>query len=131
MSGLPTQETLNIFPLGYYDLLIGMDHLASHKTMLDCCNKNLECENEEGRKVTFQWIQNPISVRQISTLKVKKYYRKGCHLYAIQVLDFVEDTKPRLEDHPILRVYVFPEEVPGIPPRRDIDFSIELAPGVV
>jgi hypothetical protein len=26
---------------------------------------------------------------------------------------------------------VFPEEVPGLPPRRDIDFSIELVPGAV
>ena len=24
---------------------------------------------------------------------------------------------------------VFPEEIPGIPPRRDIDFTIELVPG--
>jgi hypothetical protein len=49
------------------------------------------------------------------------------------VLDYVEDDKPSLEDHPILREYrdVFPEEVTGLPPRRDIDFSIELAPGVV
>jgi hypothetical protein len=26
---------------------------------------------------------------------------------------------------------VFPEEVPGLPPRRYIEFSIELVPGVV
>jgi hypothetical protein len=26
---------------------------------------------------------------------------------------------------------VLPEEVPGLPPRRDIDFSIELAPGAM
>jgi hypothetical protein len=26
---------------------------------------------------------------------------------------------------------LFPEEVPGLPPRRDIDFSIELAPGAM
>jgi hypothetical protein len=26
---------------------------------------------------------------------------------------------------------MFPEELPGLPPRRDIDFSIELTPGVV
>jgi hypothetical protein len=25
MDGLPTQATLNILPLGYYDLLVGMD----------------------------------------------------------------------------------------------------------
>jgi hypothetical protein len=61
---------------------------------------------------------------------VKKYCRKGCPLYAIQVLNSVEDNKPSLEDHPILREYkyVFPEEVLGLPPRRDIDFSIELVP---
>jgi hypothetical protein len=49
------------------------------------------------------------------------------------VLNYVEDNKPSLEDHPILREYkyVFPEEVPGLPLRRDIDFSIELVPGAV
>jgi hypothetical protein len=49
------------------------------------------------------------------------------------VLESVEDDKPSLEDHPTLREYrdVFSKEVLGLPPRRDIDFSIELAPGVV
>jgi hypothetical protein len=49
------------------------------------------------------------------------------------VLETIEDDKPILEDHPTLREYrdVFPEEVPGLPLRRDIDFSIELAPGAV
>jgi hypothetical protein len=113
--------------------LIGMDWLDSHKSKLDCYNKMLKCEYEEGEKITLQGIQNPVSVRQISTLQVKKYCRKGCPLYAIQVLKSVEDNKPSLGDHPILREYkyVFPEEVLGLNPRRDIDFSIELVPGVV
>jgi hypothetical protein len=64
---------------------------------------------------------------------MRKYCRKGCPLYAIQVLETIENDKPSLEDHPILGEYrdVFSEEVLGLPPRRDIDFSIELAPGVV
>jgi hypothetical protein len=64
---------------------------------------------------------------------MKKYCRKGCSLYEIQLLEFVEDDKPNLEDHPILREYkdVFLEEVSGLPLRRDIDFSIELTPGSV
>jgi hypothetical protein len=72
-------------------------------------------------------------VGRISTLQIKKYCRKGCPLYEIQVLESVEDDKPNLEDHPILREYkdMFPEEVLGLPPRRDIDFSIELAPGAM
>jgi hypothetical protein len=49
------------------------------------------------------------------------------------VLESIEDEKPNLEDHPIFREYkdMFPKEVLGLPPRRDIDFSIELAPGAV
>jgi hypothetical protein len=64
---------------------------------------------------------------------MRKNCRKGCPLYAIQVLESVEDEKSSLEDHPTLREYrdVFPEEVSGLPLRRDIDFSIELAPGAV
>jgi hypothetical protein len=64
---------------------------------------------------------------------MRKYCKKGCPLYAIQVLKSVEDDKPSLEDHPTLREYrdVFPEEVPGLPLRRDIYFSIELAPRAV
>jgi hypothetical protein len=133
MERLPTQDTLNILPLGSYDLFIGMDWLAAYKTKLDCYHKTLECVNEEGIKITLQGIQNPVSVRQISTLQMKKYCRKGCHIYAICVLKYVDDDKTNLEDHPILREYrdVFPEEVPGLPPRRDIDFLIEFAPGEV
>jgi hypothetical protein len=110
MDGFPTQETLNIRPLGYYDMLIGMDWLDAYKTKLDCYHKTLECVNEEGRKITLQGIQKHVSVRQISSLQMKKYCRKGCPLYEIQVLESVEDEKPNLEDHPILREYryVFP-----------------------
>jgi hypothetical protein len=36
LGEFPTQETLNILPLGSYDLLIGMDCLATHKARLDC-----------------------------------------------------------------------------------------------
>jgi hypothetical protein len=133
MSGLPIQANLNILPLGLYDLLIVMEWLDSHKTKLEYYGKTLESENEEGSRVTLQGIQNPVSVRQISTLQVKKYCRKGCPLYEIQLINFVENEKSILEYHHILREYkyVFPEEVPGLPPRRDIYFSIELVPGAV
>jgi hypothetical protein len=49
------------------------------------------------------------------------------------VLKTIEGDKPILDDHPVLREYgdVFLEEVPGLPSRRDIEFSIELAPRVV
>ena len=37
---------------------------------------------------------------------------------------------PRLEEFPVLQEFkdVFPDEIPGLPPKRDIDFTIELVP---
>ena len=44
----------------------------------------------------------------------------------------MRDSGSRLEDIPVVREFsdVFPEDLPGIPPDRDIDFQIELAPGI-
>jgi hypothetical protein len=133
LGKFPTQTTLNLLPMGSYDLLIGMDWPAGHKARLDCYHKTLECVSKEGKKITLQAIRKPISVRQISSLQMRKYCRKGWPLYTIQVLKAIEGDKPSPNDHPILREYrdVFSEEVPGLPSRRDIDFSIKLAPGVV
>ena len=38
---------------------------------------------------------------------------------------------PRLEDYPVLQEFrdVFLDEIPGLPPKRDIYFTIELVPG--
>jgi hypothetical protein len=134
MSGeFSNQAPLNVLPLGSYDLLIGMDWLATHKAKLDCYNKTLECVSKEGKRITLQGIRKPVSMRQISALQMRKYCKKGCPLYEIQVLKTIEGAKPSLDDHTILRECrdVFPEEVSGLPPRRDIDFSIELALGAV
>jgi len=37
-----------------------------------------------------------------------------------------------LDNIPVIQEFadVFPEEIPGLPPKRDIDFTIELIPGV-
>jgi hypothetical protein len=48
LEGFQTHVVLNILPLGSYDVFLGMDWLASHKEKLNCYNKILECEYEEG-----------------------------------------------------------------------------------
>ncbi|XP_074290954.1 uncharacterized protein LOC141617687 [Silene latifolia] len=39
--------------------------------------------------------------------------------------------KPKLEDIPVVKEFpdVFPDDLPGIPPERDVEFPIELLPG--
>jgi hypothetical protein len=61
---------------------------------------------------------------------LKKCYRKGCQIIAAHLVETPRDKVSNLEDYVVLEDFedVF-KEVPGLPPRRDIDFSINLMPG--
>ena len=85
--GFQTHMNLNVIPLGSYDILLGMDWLTSHKVKLNCYEKNLECEDEEGSMRILQGIRKLVFVRKILALHLKKYSRRGCPLYVIQVLN--------------------------------------------
>ncbi|GJZ24182.1 hypothetical protein Tco_0561641 [Tanacetum coccineum] len=70
----------------------------------------------------------------ISCTKAHKYMEKGypiflAHITAKEVEDKLE--KKRLEDVPIVQDFpeVFPEDLPGLPPTRQVEFQIDLVPG--
>ena len=129
---LVTCVDLNVLPLCSYDVLIGMDWLEAHRVKLDCYNKTFKCMNEEGNLVVVKGIPKVISVMQVSEMQLKKFCRKGFQLYASHILEPTGDETPRLEDYQVLHEFkdVFPDEIPVLPPKRDIDFTIELVPGV-
>nr|GEV35964.1 putative reverse transcriptase domain-containing protein [Tanacetum cinerariifolium] len=69
----------------------------------------------------------------ISCMKTQKYIHKGCQVYLVQVTSKkAEDKleKKRLEDVPTVREFseVFPEDLPGLPPARQVEFQINLVP---
>jgi hypothetical protein len=130
MKGLSMKAKLNILPLGSYDILIGMDWFDQHHALLDYCNKEFTCLDEEGNRKTIQRIPRAVVVREISAMQLKKFYRKGCQLFAAHVGETPKDKVSSIEDHEVLKEFkdVF-QEVPGLPPKRDIDFSINLMPG--
>ena len=84
--------------------------------------------DEEGNQVVVKCIRKVISVRQVSAMQLKKFCRKGFQLYAPHILEASKDEMPRLEDYAEFRD-VFPNDIRGLPPKRDIDFTIELVPG--
>ena len=66
----------------------------------------------------------------ISTIIIKKMLRKGCQGYLI----VVRDTKVEIgavKNVPVVCefFYVFPEELPGLLPEREIEFCIDVVPG--
>ena len=56
--------------------------------------------------------------------------RKGCEAYLTYVIE-TEKVRPSLSDIPIVSDFpdVFPEELPGLPPQREIEFAIDVVPG--
>ena len=55
--------------------------------------------------------------------------KKGCKAFLATVTETTTKGAP-LEDIPIVREFpdVFPEELPSMPPDREMEFSIDLAP---
>jgi hypothetical protein len=130
MNGLNTREDLNFLPLGSYDCLIRMDWLDQNHTIIDFHKKEFTCLDEEGTLKKLQGILRAVTIREISAFQMKKCYRKGCQIFATHMEETPKDKVPNLEDYAVLEEFedVF-KEVPGLPPKRDIDFSINLIPG--
>nr|GEV64103.1 putative reverse transcriptase domain-containing protein [Tanacetum cinerariifolium] len=68
-------------------------------------------------------------LKVVSCIKVKKYVDRGSYLFVDQVVE-KEPTERRLEDVPVICKFldVFPEDFPGLPPHRQVEFKIELVP---
>ena len=65
----------------------------------------------------------------ISYLKAKNLVSKGCIYHLVKVNDSSVEIPP-FQSVPIVREFpkVFPDDLPGIPPEREIDFGIDLIP---
>jgi hypothetical protein len=64
-------------------------------------------------------------------MQLKKSFMKVCHIFSTHMEEETRDKVASIEDHSILKDFkdTF-GEILGFPPRRDIDFSIYLVPGV-
>ena len=59
-----------------------------------------------------------------------KYLRKGYEAYLVSVID-KDKQEVLLKDLPVVNEFndIFPEDLPGLPPKREIEFEIELLLG--
>ena len=110
-----------------------MDWLEQHHVMLDCLHKSILCIDNQANQVKVQGIPKKVSVRQISTLQVKKCVRKGYKLFLVNIRDIESDREQCIEDFLILETFtdMFPKEILRLPKKRELDFSVELTPGSV
>ncbi|GJZ68106.1 putative reverse transcriptase domain-containing protein, partial [Tanacetum coccineum] len=92
-------------PLSSFDIIIGIDWLTKYHGVIICDEKIAQ-----------------------------EYLSKGCDVFLAHVTTKEAKDKSegkRLEDVPIVREFpkVFPEDLSGIPPARQVKFQIDLVPG--
>ena len=76
MNDFLMHVNVNIFPLGSYDLLIGMDCLEEHKVVLNYFDKTFTCTDNNGNNIKVKVIRRNATIREISALQMKKLVRK-------------------------------------------------------
>ncbi|OMO91869.1 reverse transcriptase [Corchorus capsularis] len=114
-----------------FDVILGINWLSDNHAFIDCHGKRVIFRRPGQPELVFNGgrVNNPIQV--VSFLNAMQSLKKGCHGFLAYVKDTQIDESVRLEDIPIVKDFpdVFPEDLPGLPPDREIEFEIDLVPG--
>ncbi|GKD02332.1 retrotransposon protein, putative, ty3-gypsy subclass [Tanacetum coccineum] len=107
LLGHPFNIDLMLVELGSFDVIIGMDWLANHHAVIVCDEKIVQIPYRDEVLI----VQGDRSVTKKETED--------------------KSEEKRLEDVPTVRDFpeVFPEDLPGLPPKRQVEFQIGLVPG--
>ncbi|GKC82694.1 putative reverse transcriptase domain-containing protein [Tanacetum coccineum] len=137
LLGHPFNIDLIPIELGSFDVIIGMDWLANHHAVIVCDekivripyrNEVLIVQGDRGGKAE----KSKLSI--ISCTKTQKYIKRGCPIFLAQVTKKETEDKSeekQLEDVPTVWDFseVFPDDLLGLPPTRQVEFQIDLVPG--
>jgi hypothetical protein len=95
------------------DIILGMDWLGKHKVLINCAKKSVKLTTPDWKELEF--IAEPVMTA------------KGiANCAKLNQLDASQGSEvPVVNEFPD----VFPKELPGMSPDRDIEFVIELKPG--
>nr|GEW89971.1 putative reverse transcriptase domain-containing protein [Tanacetum cinerariifolium] len=116
--------------LGTFDVIISMDWLVEQDAVIvygkkvvhiPYKNKNLVVEGDRGAS----------RLKVISCIKARKFIERGSQLFVAHVTE-KEPQEKRIEDVPVIRDFpeAFPDDLSGFPPPRQVEFRIDLVPGV-
>ena len=109
-----------------FDVILGMDWLSRHQTIVDCRMKRVTLRTPNEDDVTFIGGRSNHLSNVISAATARTMVRKGCEAYLAYVIDNVK-ARPSVSDIPT--VSYFSEKLPGLPPHREIEFAIDVVPG--
>ncbi|XP_070017605.1 uncharacterized protein [Nicotiana sylvestris] len=130
IGSLETRVNLLLFDMVDFDVILGMDWLSPYHSILDCHAKTVTLALSGSPQLEWRGTPSYSTSRVISYVKARHMVEKGCLAY----LDYVCDSStevPYMDLVPVVCEFleVFPVDLPGMPPNKDIDFCINLVPG--
>jgi hypothetical protein len=130
LAGYRTKVDLIPLELHDFDIILGMDWLSKYKVLIDCYAKIVTFQIPEGRRMIFGE-RIPKLTTLIFVITTQKLLRKGYLGYLAYILNS-NDRSPRLKDIPVVKEFLnmFPEELSGLPPKREVKVSINTFHGV-
>jgi len=83
-----------------------------------------------GEKVVHKGNVSKSRVELITAMKSHKSLGRGCERFLCNTVE-TEAAEPSPKNIPVAREFldVFPEEIPSMPPHRELEFNIDLIPG--
>nr|GEU97099.1 putative reverse transcriptase domain-containing protein [Tanacetum cinerariifolium] len=110
------------------DIETGMERVRSEE--FDYCDHYEDASRPSIVDVLVGKDRNNSRLKIVSCIKAQKYIENGCELFLAQVTK-QRSREKRLEDVLVIRDFpeVFPDELPGLPPLRQVEFRIDLIPG--
>ena len=117
---------LRVMEMTDFDVILGMDWLTTHRATLDCYKKTVVAYTPEGLRFCHKG-----SIREMWYPSARKTRRWDELVGRIAALTLNEIDGSSLELPCVVDEFadVVPEELPGLLPRREIDFTIDLQPG--
>ncbi|XP_070046131.1 uncharacterized protein [Nicotiana tomentosiformis] len=130
LCGYETSADLLLLDMTYFEVILGMDWLSPYHAILDCHAKTVTLAMPELTRLELKGSSVSTSSWVISFIKARHMVEKGCLAYLAYVRDTTVQT-PIIDSVRVVREFadVFPSNLPGMPPDRDIDFCMDMAPG--
>nr|GFC80072.1 putative reverse transcriptase domain, aspartic peptidase domain protein [Tanacetum cinerariifolium] len=125
-------HAINALPLDMceFDIILGMDWLTEHHATIDCRSYRVIFGDIHAPEFIYHGSLPGKSMQIIFALQARTLLSHGCDGFLATIHDTTSDVSS-IHDQPIVSEFpdVFPDELPGIPPVREVEFSIELIPG--
>ncbi|KAE8654603.1 Glucose-6-phosphate 1-dehydrogenase [Hibiscus syriacus] len=129
IQGVIFLANLMELPFDEFEIILGTDGLSPHHGWVDYRRKRLFLKDVEGSEIvvigeTVKYMSNVISA-----MTAKKLTSKECVAFLANMID-TRLSGVRLHNIPTVREFPkkFPEELPGLPLDRKVEFRIEVYP---